>query len=87
MTVARDGGSTAPPGGRRAGPAAAQIVALSAAGYVALGAVGMAIAPGHVHVCPVFPAAGLALALALRFGWRALAGILAGALALNVGLM
>jgi PAS domain S-box-containing protein len=59
---------------------------LIAAVYLCLGGLGLvfAISPGYAS--PIFPAAGLALAVALCFGAGALPGIWLGSMALNVGL-
>ncbi|MBS0357151.1 MAG: CHASE domain-containing protein [Proteobacteria bacterium] len=59
---------------------------LVAAGYLALGGLGLlfAIAPGYAS--PIFPASGLALAAALCFGRSALPGIWLGSASLNLGL-
>ena len=59
---------------------------LIAAVYLSLGALGLvfAISPGYAS--PIFPAAGLALAVALHFGIGALPGVWLGSMTLNVGL-
>lgn len=54
-------------------------------GYVALGEIGLALAIAPGYASPVFPAAGLALAVALRFGMRALPAIWLGSWILNLG--
>jgi PAS domain S-box-containing protein len=59
---------------------------LIAACYLFLGGLGLvfAISPGYAS--PIFPAAGLALAVALCFGAGVLPGIWLGSVALNLGL-
>ena len=55
-------------------PPSARVVALLALGYLVLGMAGLLLAIPPGYASPVFPAAGLALACVLRFGWRALPG-------------
>ena len=52
--------------------------------YVALGSLGLMLAPPPGYASPVFPAAGLALAAVLVLGNRALPGIWLGALAIHL---
>ena len=59
---------------------------LIAIAYVALGAFSLAFATAEGYASPIFPAAGLALAVALRFGRSALPGIWTGSASLNLGL-
>ncbi len=59
---------------------------LIAIAYVALGAFSLAFATAEGYASPIFPAAGLALAVALRFGRSALPGIWIGSASLNLGL-
>jgi PAS domain S-box-containing protein len=53
--------------------------------YAVLGwaALGLAIPPGHAS--PIYPAAGLALASVLVYGWRMLPGVALGAILVNLG--
>ena len=53
-------------------------------GYAALGKLGFALAIPPDYLSPVFPAAGFAVAIALRYGDRALAGIWLGSFALTL---
>ncbi|MBA4067000.1 MAG: hypothetical protein C0501_25480 [Isosphaera sp.] len=63
---------------------AAGLAAAVAAAYAAAGAVGVWMAwPGHTPVV-LWPAAGVGLAAAVRLGWRAVPGLAAGALAVNL---
>ena len=61
-----------------------RVVLLLALGYLALGLIGLLLAIPPGYASPVFPAAGLALACLLRFGWRALPGVWLGSLLLNL---
>ncbi|MCK9382598.1 MAG: CHASE domain-containing protein [Sulfuritalea sp.] len=63
----------------------ASVLALTVAGYLLLGALGLnfAIAPGYVS--PVFPAAGFAVAILLWSDGRAWPGIWLASFALNLG--
>ena len=54
--------------------------------YMALGGLGLAFAIGKGYASPIFPAAGLALAVALCFGNGALPGIWLGSALLNLSL-
>ncbi len=54
-----------------------------ALGYALLGALGLALAIPPNYASPVFPAAGFAVGLTLRFGTSALPGIWLGSFALN----
>jgi len=56
-------------------------VALS---YLLLGALGLMLAIGPGYASPIFPAAGLALAVVLCFGSRALPGVLLGSVVMNI---
>lgn len=60
-----------------------RIVALSL-GYVALGWVGLALAIPPGYASPMFPAAGLALAMVLVGGYRTLPGVWIGSFCLNL---
>jgi PAS domain S-box-containing protein len=62
-----------------------RVTAALVVGYVLLGAAGLLLAIPPGYASPVFPAAGLALAFVLRFGPRALPGVAAGSLLLNLG--
>ncbi len=65
----------------------APIVPLSAAvalAYALVGAAGLTLAIPPGYASPVFPAAGLALAAVLRFGGRALPGLVLGSALLNL---
>ncbi len=53
--------------------------------YALLGACGLALAIPPGYASPLFPAAGLALAVVLHFGLRSLPGIWLGSMLLNVG--
>lgn len=53
--------------------------------YALAGAIGLAMAIPPGYASPVFPAAGLALALTLHIGRRALPFVWLGALSLNIG--
>lgn len=53
--------------------------------YALLGALGLALAIPPGYASPVFPAAGFALAVALRYGARILPAIWIGSLSLNIG--
>lgn len=53
--------------------------------YALLGALGLALAIPPGYASPVFPAAGFALAIVLRFGRPALASVWLGSALLNVG--
>ncbi|MCP5272907.1 MAG: CHASE domain-containing protein [Burkholderiaceae bacterium] len=69
-------------------PAAPLTVVLLTAlvyGIVGAAAVQLAVHPGHAVA--VYPSAGIALAVALVYGWPALLGAALGAAAVNVGLM
>lgn len=57
--------------------------AYAATGYVLLGFLGLLLAIPPGYASPVFPAAGLALALTLVSGYRLLPGIWIGSLGLN----
>ncbi|MGZ5689697.1 MAG: hypothetical protein ACXWIQ_18405, partial [Caldimonas sp.] len=59
-------------------------LALTALTYFATGlaALKLAIPPGFAS--PLYPAAGIALASVLVFGWRMLAGVALGSLAVNI---
>jgi two-component system, sensor histidine kinase len=71
----------------RLSPRAALIVTvLGAAAYFGCGKLGLWLAVPPGYSTAVWPASGLALALALRFGWRALAGIFLGSYLLNTTL-
>lgn len=59
-------------------------ILLAGAVYAALGGLGLALAQPPNYVSPVFPAAGFAVAIALRFGNRILAGIWIGSLLINL---
>ncbi len=65
-------------------PSTSRVVALLALGYLALGLAGLAVAIPPGYASPVFPAAGLALAVVLRQGLRAVPGVWIGSAALNV---
>lgn len=56
-----------------------------AAAYAVLGAIGLTLAIPPGYASPIFPAAGLALAAALRFGHGAWPWIWLGSFALNLG--
>ncbi|MBL8501109.1 MAG: MASE1 domain-containing protein, partial [Nitrosomonas sp.] len=58
--------------------------AYAAAGYALLGFLGLLLAIPPGYASPVFPAAGLALALTLVSGYRVLPGIWIGSLGLNI---
>ncbi|NBQ68834.1 MAG: hypothetical protein EBU46_08385, partial [Nitrosomonadaceae bacterium] len=58
--------------------------AYAAAGYALLGFLGLLLAIPPGYASPVFPAAGLALALALVSGYRLLPGIWIGSMGLNI---
>jgi len=62
------------------------LILITALSYALLGALGLALAipPGYAN--PVFPAAGLAVALALCFGSRIFPGIWFGSLAINLAI-
>lgn len=62
-----------------------RVVAFVAAAYLALGALGIwfAVPPGYAS--PIFPAAGVAVAVLLFWGWHYWPGIWLGSLALNLG--
>ncbi len=65
-------------------PAAGLVVAGTALAYLVLAALTLALTESPNLVCPVYPAAGLALALALVYGGPALAGVCLGAALLGV---
>jgi signal transduction histidine kinase len=66
-------------------PSIARVVGSGALGYALLGAAGLMLTVGAAFASPLFPAAGVALAWTLRFGWPALGGEWLGSFALNVG--
>jgi PAS domain S-box-containing protein len=57
---------------------------LVAIAYALLGTAGLALALPPSYASPVFPASGLALVLALWYGWPALAGVGLGSLAMHI---
>ena len=57
-----------------------------AALYLVLGALGLSLAISPGYSSPIFPAAGLALALSIRFGSRGVLAVFLGSFALNFGL-
>ncbi len=59
-------------------------IAVTALGYVLLGAAGLALAIPPGYASPVFPAAGLAVAAVLCLGPRVLPGIWLGSLVINL---
>ncbi len=65
-------------------PSTPRVVILLALGYLVLGMAGLALAIPPGYASPVFPAAGLALACLLRFGWRATPGVWVGSFLLNL---
>lgn len=66
-------------------PRAAFAVTATAAAYwaVGFGSLSLAIPPGYST--PIWPAAGVALALTLVWGWRALIGVFIGSFLIHVG--
>jgi len=52
--------------------------------YLLLGALGLMLAIGPGYASPIFPAAGLALAVVLCLGSRALPGVLLGSVVMNI---
>lgn len=62
-----------------------RLILLVAGAYFILGALGLSFAIPPGYASPIFPAAGLAVALMLWSGNRLWAGILLGSFALNVG--
>jgi len=60
------------------------VVLLVTLAYVLLGAAGLSLGTVSGYASPVFPAAGLALACGLWFGWRAFSGIWLGAILVNI---
>lgn len=58
----------------------------TALAYIGLGALGLAFAVGAGYASPIFPAAGLSLAVLLWTRGRAWPGVLAGSLSLNLAL-
>ncbi len=66
-------------------PSTAWVVALGALGYALLGAAGLMLTVDAAFPSPLFPAAGVALAWTLRFGWPALGGVWLGSFAMNLG--
>ena len=67
----------------RAAPSTTRVIALLAPGYLLLGAAGLLLAIPPGYASPVFPAAGLALAVLLLFGPRAWPGVWIGSIILN----
>ena len=61
-----------------------KLVTVFALAYVLLGAAGLTLVIPPGYASPVFPAAGLALAGVLWFGWRALVGVWLGSALLNL---
>ncbi|MDA3962800.1 MAG: MASE1 domain-containing protein [Planctomycetota bacterium] len=59
-------------------------MALLALGYVALSWLGLRFAVIDSQISPVWPAAGLALGVMLRWGWRLWPGVFVGAFVINV---
>lgn len=59
-------------------------ILIAGAAYAALGGLGLALAQPPNYVSPVFPASGFAVALALCYGNRVLAGIWLGSLVINL---
>jgi PAS domain S-box-containing protein len=83
------GGGPSRPRSRRDPPADAPAAAVCAATALAYGIVGwlslaLAIPPGYAS--PMYPAAGIALACTMVFGWPAALGAALGSLAVNLGL-
>ena len=62
----------------------ARLSAAVALAYAVVGAAGLTLAIPPGYASPVFPAAGLALAAVLRFGGRALPGLVLGSALLNL---
>ena len=67
-----------------AAPSTPRLVALLTLGYLVLGLAGLTLAISPGYASPVYPAAGLALACVLHFGWRALPGVWIGSLLVNL---
>ena len=67
-----------------AAPSTPRLVALLTLGYLVLGLAGLTLAISPGYASPVYPAAGLALACVLHFGWRALPGVSIGSLLVNL---
>ncbi|MEI6223691.1 MAG: CHASE domain-containing protein [Deltaproteobacteria bacterium] len=65
-------------------PSTPRVVSLLMVGYLVLGMGGLVLAIPPGYASPVFPAAGLALACLLRFGWRAAPGVWLGSFLLNL---
>ena len=59
-------------------------IAILSVGYIALGWVGLRLAIPPGYASPVFPAAGLALAMVLARGYRMLPGVWLGSFTLNL---
>ncbi len=67
-------------------PRSVSAIASLAVGYALLGAIGLSLAVPPGYASPVFPAAGLALAVVLRSGPGLLPGVWLGSFCLNAGL-
>ena len=79
--------ASAPPPPRAASTVMAWVVALlTAAAYIAVGAVGLTLAGPPGYASPLYPSAGIALVAALVFGRAALPGVLIGAFVVNASL-
>ncbi|MDC8831185.1 response regulator [Alteromonas gilva] len=61
-----------------------KVIFFTAIGYAALGYIGQLVSVPPSYVTVIWPAAGLALASTLCFGFRALPGIFIGSVAINV---
>jgi PAS domain S-box-containing protein len=67
-------------------PAALAVVLLTALAYMAVGAVALGLAGPPGYASPLYPSAGLALAVVVVYGRAALPGVFLGAMAVNAGL-
>ena len=67
-------------------PAPWAVVVCSALAYAAVGTLALLLAGPPGYASPLYPSAGIALAVVLRYGRAALPGVMLGAFAVNLGL-